>query len=207
MDLGADIGEFLLLASKRIDLNRRMTAIEPSPDDYESLLRNIEGNKCDNVTPINDAVSDFKGKLELEFKGETFKAVYKSLQDILNEENINGINFCKMDIEGESKVIPSSTNIISDIPYLTMEIHVESQNVLIPIMERLAFRLERITKKSHIQSAMRFTLRHLSKVYISLHLLKKAGEYLGVTKTGKEINIERSDKLVVGIFINRSTQK
>ncbi|MEM0196008.1 MAG: FkbM family methyltransferase [Thermoplasmatales archaeon] len=208
LDLGAGIGEFSLLASRKIGPNGKVIAIEPSPDDYETLLRNIKENKCDNVTPINIAVADFEGELELEFKGKTFKAVSRPLRDILNDENIDKINFCKMDIEGgEREVIPSNISIISGIHYLSMEIHGGYQNELIPIMERLGFRFERITKKSYIQNVMRFTLRHPFKAYTLLHLLKRAGEYPGITKIRKGIDIERSDKLVVGTFINRITQE
>ena len=94
-DLGGGIGEFALLAPMKIVHNGKVIAIEPSPDDYETLLKNIRENKCDNVSPINVAVTNFNGELQLEFKGKTFNAMSKPLRDILNKEKVDKINFAK----------------------------------------------------------------------------------------------------------------
>ncbi|MEM3193331.1 MAG: FkbM family methyltransferase [Candidatus Parvarchaeota archaeon] len=64
LDLGAGVGEFTLLASKKVGPNGRIIAKEPSPDDYEALLRNIKENQCDNVSLMNIAVANFNGERE-----------------------------------------------------------------------------------------------------------------------------------------------
>ncbi|MEM0195267.1 MAG: FkbM family methyltransferase [Thermoplasmatales archaeon] len=203
LDLGAGIGEFTLLASKKVGPNGRIIAIEPSPDDYETLLRNIKENKCDNVSPINIAVADFNEEREFEFKGKTFSAVCKPLRDILNEEKVGKVNFCKMDIEGgEREVIPPNASIFSDIHYLSMEIHNGYQYELVPFMERLGFSFERIKRRNYIRNALKFTLRHPIKAYQLLHLLKQAGEYPGFGKIMRGIKIASSNNLVVGTFVN-----
>lgn len=207
LDLGAGIGEFALLASKKIGHNGRVIAIEPSPDDFETLLKNIRENKCDNVSPINVAVTNFNGELQLEFKGKTFNAMSKPLRDILNKEKVDKINFCKMDIEGgEREVIPSNPSVSSDVQHLSIEIHEGYKGELISTMEILGFRFERITKRSYIKNAFKFALKHPLNTYTLLHLLKQAGEYPGVSKMIKGIDIETSDNFVVGTFINRTAQ-
>ncbi|MEM0134010.1 MAG: FkbM family methyltransferase [Thermoplasmatales archaeon] len=206
LDLGAGIGEFSLIASTKVGSRGTFIAIEPSPDDYETLLTNLKENQCHNVIPVNVAVTDFKGELELEFKGKTFKSMCEPLRDILNERNVCKINFCKMDIEGgEKEVIPANTNIFRGIRFLSMEIHNGYHVELIPIMERLGFRFERITKRSYIQNALKFTFRHPLKAYTLLHILKLAGENPGFRKITKRIEIENSNNIVVGTFINRVT--
>ncbi|MEM3252714.1 MAG: FkbM family methyltransferase, partial [Thermoplasmata archaeon] len=198
LDMGAGIGEFSLLASRRVGPSGKVIAIELSPDDYRTLTNNLRENHCDNVLPLNLAVSDFDDEIELEFKGKKFKARCKSLKDILNEVSCDKINFVKVDIEGgEKEVIPQNADIFHSIDYPSMEIHDGYQCELIRIMDGLGFRYERITKKRYIQNAIRFTLRHPIKSYALLHLLKQYGEYPGLKKIANGIEIESSDYLVV----------
>ncbi|MEM0135147.1 MAG: FkbM family methyltransferase [Thermoplasmatales archaeon] len=103
LDLGAGIGEFSSIASKKVGSRGTVIAIEPSPDDYETLLTNLKENQCHNVISINAAVADFRGELELNFKRNMFKSMCEPLQDILNERNVGKIDFCKMDIEEEKR--------------------------------------------------------------------------------------------------------
>lgn len=207
LDLGADIGKFALLVSKKIGPNGRVIAIEPLPDDYETLLKNLKENRCDNVSSINVAVTDFNEELQLEFKGKTFTTMSKPLLDILNKEKVDKKNFCKMDIEGgEREVISSSPSVFNDVQYLSTEIHEEHQDKLIPTMERLRFRFERITKRSYIKSTFKFASKHTLRTYTLLHLLKQAREYTSVIRIINGIDIEMSDNLAVGTFIKRTAQ-
>lgn len=106
VDIGAGIGEFALLASRRAGSKGKVIAIEPSPEDYATLLLNIKENGCSNVIPLNVAVSDKPGTLELEFKEKQFyqksDALDSMLDSILDSLNIQGssVKFMKMDIEG-----------------------------------------------------------------------------------------------------------
>ena len=75
LDLGAGKGEFSCWDSKKVGLNGRVIAIEPSPDDFETLQKNLKENLCDNVSPLNVAVANFNGELQLKFKGKTFKTM------------------------------------------------------------------------------------------------------------------------------------
>ena len=70
VDVGAGIGEFAVLASDKVGKEGKVIAIEPSPDDFKTLKDNIRLNGCNNVIPINSAVSDKKERLILKFKGK-----------------------------------------------------------------------------------------------------------------------------------------
>ncbi|MEM3845814.1 MAG: FkbM family methyltransferase [Candidatus Parvarchaeota archaeon] len=204
LDLGAGIGEFSLLSSRKVGSNGKVTAIEPSPNDYRTLTDSLKENHCDNVFPLNLALSDFVGAIKLEFKGKKFRSRCKSLKDILNEMGCDKINFIKMDIEGaEEKIIQQNTDIFRNIDYPSMEIHNGYKGELIRIMDGLGFRFERITKKRYIQNAIRFTLGHPIKSYVLPHLLKQYGKYPRLKKIARGIEIENSDGLVVGTFIKR----
>lgn len=201
LDLGAGIGEFALLASMKVGPKGKVIAIEPSPDDYETLLANIETNGCSNISPKNVAVANFMGELQLEFKGRTFRSACKPLRNILKEEKVERVDFCKMDIEGgERQVIPENVDTFSEVQHLSMEIHSGYQDELIPLMQRLGFNFNRVTRTSYIESALKFALRNPIEACVLMRLLKRAGEYPGVRKIVEGIDIERSSDLVVGTF-------
>lgn len=102
IDLGAGIGEFSITASKIVGPKGKVIAIEPSLDDFQTLLLNLNANNCRNVIPLNMAVSNRSEMLQLNFKGKTFGCKADSLGNILSELNIktDAIKFMKMDIEG-----------------------------------------------------------------------------------------------------------
>ncbi|OJW22063.1 MAG: hypothetical protein BGO49_14925 [Planctomycetales bacterium 71-10] len=65
VDIGANIGYFSLLASKLVGPEGRVIAFEPSLRCFRRLCEHLFMNKCDNVIPLNMALSDEKKALEL----------------------------------------------------------------------------------------------------------------------------------------------
>ena len=107
IDIGAGIGEFSVLASKLVGEHGKVISIESSPNDFNTLQMNLKDNSCDNIMPLNLAISDKPEKIKLEFKGKTFESSADSLANKLRTLNIDPerIRFMKMDIEGWS-VLP-----------------------------------------------------------------------------------------------------
>ena len=131
----------------------------------------------------------------------------KTLQDILEEEKVDKKNSCKIDIEGGERImIPENASIFNDVHYLSMEIHDGYQDELTPTMSQLGFGFEKITKKSCAKNGLKFALRQFIKRYELLTLLKKAGEYTGVTKMLKGIDMEKSGNLMIGTFFKRNVK-
>jgi FkbM family methyltransferase len=64
VDIGAHIGGFSIPLAM---LNPQITifAYEPMPSTYEQLLKNIERNKVTNIVPVNKAVTELGGSIEL----------------------------------------------------------------------------------------------------------------------------------------------
>lgn len=203
IDIGAGIEEFSLRASELVGPKGKVVAIEPSPDDFVTLKKNLEANNCKNVIPVNKAVSDRKGVVELNFKGKEFKCDSESLIGILKDYNINQnqIDFIKMDIEGGEKfVIPSSIELIKNVKFLAMEIHEGYYISLVPFLKQFGFQFERISKSKYIRNAISFSLAHPFQTFACLKVLKSSGEYPGLIKISNGIEIANSNELVVGTF-------
>jgi FkbM family methyltransferase len=65
VDVGAHIGKYTIIASKRVGENGKVIAIEAHPGNYEILNRNIELNGLTNVTTLNYAVYSKEAKIKL----------------------------------------------------------------------------------------------------------------------------------------------
>jgi len=203
VDLGAGIGEFAIMASNLVGNEGNVIAIEPSPEDYKTLIYNINQNHCDNIIPLNVAVSDNEGKLQLEFQGQKFTADSKPLKKIINELNISidRIKFIKMDIEGGEKfVIPSTLDIIKNLDFLAMEIHGGYAKELIPLMKEYGFIFNKVTWDHYLS---RVLINTITKPISTISLYRKfweTGEKSKIKKIMNRIEISREDDLVVGVF-------
>lgn len=62
LDIGANIGIYSMLASRRVGENGRVYAFEPDPRNSAHLLENLRVNGCANVTHVDKAVSDGAGR-------------------------------------------------------------------------------------------------------------------------------------------------
>jgi FkbM family methyltransferase len=174
IDIGANIGVFSVFAS--INTNSKIIAIEPHPDNYTLLLRNLELNHIDNIITINSAVGERNesrflaiGKVlsgcQLIPSGYSLPAMKKSIEidcrtliDIMQKGNINLERepcFIKLDCEGSEYEIMKSIDdeILSRIKVISMEYHLkngkDSMKRLIKRLKRLAFNVEIRPDKVH----------------------------------------------------------
>jgi FkbM family methyltransferase len=65
VDIGANIGHYSLLASRRVGPTGSVTAIEPAPLLHDELQANIALNGGENVRPIRAAVTDEPGEITM----------------------------------------------------------------------------------------------------------------------------------------------
>jgi len=70
LDIGANTGWHTVNFSRMVGESGRIYAYEPEPEMFQYLLKNISQNDCQNVSPIEAAVSDHNGVAEL-FIGQT----------------------------------------------------------------------------------------------------------------------------------------
>src|ERR687892_2333506 len=160
VDIGAHIGRYTIISSKRVGANGKVVAIEADPGNFEMLNRNIKLNKLANVIPLNYAVYSKETKIKLYLPGEeSGYTIYNTIMSnrARNEEkfvevNANTldyllqskgikeeqVNWIKIDVEGaEFEVLKGATNVLSkskDISLL-IELHnlKDSTNLYRPI--------------------------------------------------------------------------
>jgi FkbM family methyltransferase len=153
VDIGAHIGLYTLVASKRVDVQGKVVAIEADPENFEMLSRNIHLNKLENVIPLNYAAYSEEKKMKLYLpthEGSLSGSVYNTLieerahgiekfvevdtatLDFLLESNgikQQDVNWIKIDVEGaEFEVLKGATKTLSESHNLTLLIEVHKVN-------------------------------------------------------------------------------
>jgi FkbM family methyltransferase len=163
VDIGAHIGHYTLIASKRVGTNGKVVAIEAHPGNFEMLNRNIKLNRLTNIISLNHAVYSKETKVKLYVPGEeSGNTIYNTLisDRATNEEkfvevNANTldyllqskgikqeVNWIKIDVEGaEFEVLKGAANILSKSKDIALLIEVHNltggKNLYGPIMEFL----------------------------------------------------------------------
>ena len=148
IDIGAHIGLYTIISSKRVGTKGKVVAIEAHPGNFEMLNSNIKLNQLTNVIPLNYAVHSKETKVKLYLpSGESGFTKYNTImpnwintQEKFVEVNANTldyllqlnqirqeeVNWIKIDVEGaEFEVLKGATNVLSkskDIAIL-MELH------------------------------------------------------------------------------------
>lgn len=143
LDVGANIGIFTVLASKKVN---KVIAVEPDPYNYKYLKKNIELNNIKNVIISNKAVSNYKGVTFISSKGSQSKLAEKGIKinvttidELLNEHNID-IDALKMDIEG-SEYEALDGKFLERCKRLMVEIHNDLYEEIYQRLEKHGFRI------------------------------------------------------------------
>lgn len=159
LDIGAGSGDFCFLASKKIRPTGKVISIEPNPNDYQILLKNIERNNIHNIIPVNIGVGK-KGRETITFRGNTFSFNTDTLNNILNDLNIDSVDFIKLDIEGyEVDVIKKSQDIIEKARVISLEFHNTKEQVD-SLLLNLGFKCVVLNTKYLIKSLSKNIMPH-----------------------------------------------
>ncbi|BAY33767.1 methyltransferase FkbM family protein [Nostoc carneum NIES-2107] len=132
LDVGANGGLYTVIAAKQIGHTGHVYAFEPGLRELSLLRHNIAVNNLSNVTVIEKAVSNQKGKTQFAISHDGAMNSFKvtnhpqqkikewqtveiiSLDDFIQEFNVGKINFIKIDVEGaEHLVLEGAKNILS----------------------------------------------------------------------------------------------
>jgi len=140
-DIGANVGEYSLIAGKMVGEGGRIIAVEPNPKSFKILERNITLNSLTNVIPINMAIgSNSGGKIDLygfEYaptittttkRGDadySFSADVITIDDIRKKLDVDYVSLLKIDIEGaEFSALSGGEETIKECrPKIIVEIH------------------------------------------------------------------------------------
>jgi len=119
LDVGANIGYYTLVLARRVGAGGRVFAFEPDPDNFALLTKNVGTNGYRNVVPVNAALSNRSGTLELHLcddnrgdhriyaSGADRKTIEVSTiagDDCLGEIS-SCVNFIKIDVQGAEGLV------------------------------------------------------------------------------------------------------
>ena len=127
VDVGAHIGLYTVMAGRLLAPGGVVIAVEPSQDNFEALLKNVQQNGLTNVIPINAACWSNDCELELipsstatgfwhrvgPITGHGTKISAKRLDTIFQDLGLGAIDVIKIDAEGASaKVVEGASMIL-----------------------------------------------------------------------------------------------
>jgi FkbM family methyltransferase len=125
LDIGGDIGTWSVGLSKYFN---KVITFEPNIDHYNTILKNLELNKIDNVETYNKACSSTMGKCNMTTIHQNTVDINQDggvdmvkLDDFINDD----ISFIKIDVEGhEFEVLKGCEKIIlKNKPIIYLETH------------------------------------------------------------------------------------
>lgn len=200
LDAGAGIGEFTVLASKKIGPGGRIIAIEPDPNDYELLQLNIKKNNCTNVIPINIGLGGNTGKRQMKFRGRSYEFRVDTLENILEKVGIKErINFIKMDIEGfETEALNQSIDIIKNSDTITMELH-NTKDEVDRILSKYNFHFTPISKRFIYYQLFTNLILHPRLVFRSYRKMKRQNPHL-LSYTAKGLEYSTNHNFLCGAY-------
>jgi len=137
VDIGANIGYYVLLECRLVGPHGRVYAIEPVPRNYELLRRNVEANRYPNVGTFQLAVGADDGTAEMHLShlrnwhsmlashgtGQTIQVKQVSLDSFLRDKAAPAL--VRMDVEGyEYEIILGMSQTLARATELTLYIEV-----------------------------------------------------------------------------------
>jgi len=138
VDVGAHIGTFTLLASKKAGEKGKVIAIEPEPQNFNQLIKNLKINEIKNVITIKTALNDFNGQADFFITDDSMSHSFfpqasnirektqievKTLDALLQELRINKVDLLKIDAENaELKILKGAKETLIINPQMKMVI-------------------------------------------------------------------------------------
>ncbi|KFM22220.1 putative RNA methylase ral function prediction only protein [Marine Group I thaumarchaeote SCGC AAA799-B03] len=164
LDLGANIGLFTVKISNKV---KKVISIEPEPENFSILKKNVDMNGLTNVVLVNQALSDKKKVVKIENIGVESKISNlgneiqaDTLDNILSEKNISNPTIIKMDIEGEEKAVFESTKILKSVREIIVEVHGdENRESVLKILKKNGFNIEDTSEFNPV-NAINEMIRH-----------------------------------------------
>jgi FkbM family methyltransferase len=200
LDAGAGIGEFTVLASKKIGPGGGIIAIEPDPNDYELLQLNIKKNNCANVIPIKIGLGGNTGERRMEFRGRSYSFRVDTLENILEKVELKKrINFIKMDIEGfETEVLSQSIDIIKNADTIAIELHNTKEEVD-GILSKYNFHFTPISKRIIYYQLFKNLILHPRLIFRSYRRMKRQNPNL-LSYTAKGLEYSTNYNFLYGTY-------
>jgi FkbM family methyltransferase len=163
VDVGAYVGLYSILSSNLVGNDGSIYAIEPEPQTFSLLIRNLRLNDLNNVLLLNSALSDKTGEAPFYVpKGSTagssfhlqhlkaqkikdyteIKVKVQTFDNLLASSNLRHVDIMKVDVEGaELSVLHGADNSLAEgsVAKLVIEVH-KTVNKLVALRKFLKAR-------------------------------------------------------------------
>lgn len=146
IDVGSNIGYYVLLEARLTGKKGKIIAIEPIPSNFFYLVKNIKLNREKNIIPVNYAISNKNGKIKMIqssysnwcsvftgkvpeiLKNKEYKIIdvpVATLDSLVKQLKLRNVNLIRMDIEGhEYQALEGARKVVKKYhPDLLIEIH------------------------------------------------------------------------------------
>lgn len=144
VDIGAHKGYFSLFAAKNLSKNSKIISYEPIPENYQTMKTNLKENHIENVKIYNQGIYSENKSMDIYLSKSINHSLFQSYNQYLNQENQNKItvqcisleqifkdnnletiDFLKIDTEGAEYpiVFTASKEIMNRIKVISMEFH------------------------------------------------------------------------------------
>jgi len=161
-DIGAYVGDTTLWFSKAVGPQGKVYAFEPEPRNFEKLKANLERNRVTNVIPLQLALSENEGEIQVA-SGAGSSAIIQAgagtsvkvttIDRFVKTNKLPRVDFIKMDVEGhELKVLAGAKETIKTFkPSLALSAYhrgedfVELPNFLLELNPNYRFYLRHCT--------------------------------------------------------------
>lgn len=165
LDVGASIGWYSCKISETVGENGKIIALEPNPENFKYLKKNIDKNNLKNIIPLNLGVWSSKKKmiLILEKYSSILRNLNKSsknkakididldtIDNIVLKLKLDKVNLIKMDIEGaEIEALKGAKYTIGHQKRISLMIAAyhktssgkETYKTLVPFLEKLNYKI------------------------------------------------------------------
>ena len=207
LDAGAGIGDFAILASKKVGADGKVIAVEPHAQDYQLLKANIKRNNCSNVIPLNLGLGSASGQQQMEFKGRSYRFEFDTLANVLKKAGTTKqVNFIKMDIEGfETEVIREGSEIIRNADCIAIELHSTKAEVD-KILTDQNFDFVPITKIHMYKQIIKNLILHPALMLRSYRIMKQRNRHL-LSYTMQGFEYSTNYQFLSGCYIKNSSQR
>ncbi len=134
-DVGANVGFFTLLASRIVGQEGAVVAFEPLPANVQALRRHVELNRAGNVTIVEAAVSDRRGRARFDTARNpamgglatngALEVETGRLDEFVSERSLPKPDLMKIDVEGaEVRVLQGAIRCIEEArPAIVLSAH------------------------------------------------------------------------------------
>jgi len=151
VDVGAHVGKYTLKSGNLVGSNGKIISLEPNPETYKILEKNIKLNKI-NAIPLQLAVSNKKGTEKFylaDYRGKdsiikdgselgTLEVETDTLDNILHSLHLQKVDWIKIDVQGaEVLVLEGAQDTIKNSENLRLVVEIHEEKYGKPIKEML----------------------------------------------------------------------